>query len=445
MHSLGGFVGTMLGKTRHYTHRLGALFHYGLCCYNPVHEVRMMTENARHRARPQLRRAIVIVLSVMLSALSLGIVAPAQAAAPEKQEVGSYVCLWYTVRRGDTLSEIGAKYGVTVITLRRVNGLKTTRIYTGQKLCIPRNKPAPPNPPPPSGGGAWYAEYWNNTTQTGPAALVRNDAAINFNWGFGSPDLSRVQPDFFSARWTRNINFAQGGVYRFSFNVDDGVRLTINNQVVLDNFNFVGPQQPSVDVPVAAGLNRITVDYAEQQGLAYIQFSYNLVGPVPPPCQPGVNCPFPPDNAKFNNGPWTASYFANPDFAGAPSFVRTECCLRFDWRGGSPAPGIPGAFWTARFQQTRYFPAGVYQFVARVDDGVRIYLDGQLIMNEFRQQSTRTFTADANLGAGNHTIVVEYVQYGGTSDLSLYWDFLGDPNAPVRPISPAVLYFPGQP
>jgi hypothetical protein len=416
-----------------------------------------MSENANQSARPQLRRALVFAISVVLSVLSLGVgvPAPVQAAPPERQEVGAYVCLWYTVRWGDTLGKIGARYGVSVLTLRRVNGLKSTRIYAGQKLCIPRNKPAPPAPPPPPAGGPWYAEYWNNTSQSGPAALVRNDAAINFNWGYGSPDLSRIQPDYFSARWTRNVNFAQQGVYRFSFNVDDGVRLTIDNQVVLDAFTFVGPQQPSVDVPLSAGPHRITVDYAEQAGLAYIQFSFKLVAPCPvyggvgcppPPCQPAHSCPpFPPDPARFNNGPWHTEYFANPNFAGPPTFVRTECCLRFDWRGASPAPGIPGTFWTARFHQTRYFAAGVYQFVARVDDGIRIYLDGNLIMNEFREQSTRTFTANGNLGAGNHTLVIEYVQYGGTSDLSVYWDFLGDPNAPTRPMPAPIPYYPGYP
>jgi hypothetical protein len=295
-------------------------------------------------------------------------------------------------------------------------------------------QPKPPAPPPPA-GGPWYAEYWNNTNQSGPAALVRNDPAINFNWGYGSPDLSRIQPDYFSARWTRNMNFS-AGVWRFGVIVDDGVRITVDNQVIMDFFNNVGPIERTVDIPLTAGQHRVTVDYVEQTGLAYIQFNTARVGPLPPfPPSP----PFPPDNAKFNNGPWQTEYFANPYFQAPPFTVRTECCLRFDWRGGPPIPGMPGTFWTARFIQTRYFAPGVYQFVARVDDGIRIYINGNLIMNEFREQSTRTFTANANLGAGNYTIVVEYVQYGGNSDLSLYWDFLGDPNAPkVIPMAPIV-------
>lgn len=415
-----------------------------------------MSHIERHIARAKARHIIALVLSLVLGVLSLGIAAPVQAAAPESK-TDAYVCIWHKVRPGDTLNELAARYGTTALAIRRANGLKSTRIYSGTTLCIPRNvQPKPPVPPPPA-SGPWYGEYWNNTNQSGPAALVRNDAAINFDWGYGSPDLSRIQPDYFSARWTRNINFS-AGVWRFGVIVDDGVRITVDNQVIMDFFNHVGPQQRTVDIPLNAGAHRVTVDYVEQTGLAYIKFNTQLIGPPPPPCQPGYTCPPPPcqpgytcpppDNAKFNNGPWQTEYFANPYFQAPPFTVRTECCLRFDWRGAPPIPGMPGTFWTARFAQVRYFPQGVYQFVARVDDGIRIYVDGTLIMDQFREQSTRTFTSEVNFGAGNHTIVVEYVQYGGTSDLSLYWDFLGDPNAPaVRQMvaNPAAIpYFPGK-
>ncbi len=81
----------------------------------------------------------------------------------------------------------------------------------------------------------------------------------------------------------------------------------------------------------------------------------------------------------------------------------------------------------------------MYQFVARVDDGIRVYINGVLVMNEWREQSTRTFTSNVKLGSGNYTIVIEYAQFGGGSDLSLYWDFLGNPDAPVAPkVVPAV-------
>jgi hypothetical protein len=54
--------------------------------------------------------------------------------------------------------------------------------------------------------------------------------------------------------------------------------------------------------------------------------------------------------------------------------------------------------------------------------------------------------ANANLGAGNHSLIVEYVQYGGQSNLSLYWDFLGDPGGPrASALSSPPPFFPPLP
>jgi hypothetical protein len=86
-----------------------------------------------------------------------------------------------------------------------------------------------------SGGGCvanvpndrWRGEYYNNTTLTGSPAMARDDGPsfLNFDFGNGSPGWAcGLGVDFFSARWTRTINFA-AGTYRFYVTGDDGVRL----------------------------------------------------------------------------------------------------------------------------------------------------------------------------------------------------------------------------
>src|SRR5699024_6443216 len=45
---------------------------------------------------------------------------------------------WYRVRRGDTLSDIARAYNLSVVQLRRANGLGSNRIHIGQRLSIPR-------------------------------------------------------------------------------------------------------------------------------------------------------------------------------------------------------------------------------------------------------------------------------------------------------------------
>ena len=60
---------------------------------------------------------------------------------------------------------------------------------------------------------------------SGTPALVRNDAAINFTWGAGSPGTG-VPADGFSARWTAYAAFT-GGNYTFTLTADDGARTVI--------------------------------------------------------------------------------------------------------------------------------------------------------------------------------------------------------------------------
>ena len=75
----------------------------------------------------------------------------------------------------------------------------------------------------------WRGEYFNNPNLQGAPVLVRNDPSINFNWGAGSP-APNIPVDYFSARWTRSLMF-DGGMYRFSAQADDGVRVWLDSQL----------------------------------------------------------------------------------------------------------------------------------------------------------------------------------------------------------------------
>lgn len=99
---------------------------------------------------------------------------------------------------------------------------------------------------PSSGGGntgtGLTSEYFNfiNTPLCGTLALTRTDPLINFDWGLGSPGTG-VNADFFLARWTGQVEAPETGTYTLSVRTDDGVRLWVNNQLLIDKwFNQVG-------------------------------------------------------------------------------------------------------------------------------------------------------------------------------------------------------------
>jgi hypothetical protein len=123
---------------------------------------------------------------------------------------------------------------------------------------------------------------------------------------------------------------------------------------------------------------------------------------------------------------WVGSYYNNPQLIGQPTFSRIDPALIFNWGGYSPGPGLNGVLWSARWTTQQYFNAGLYRFNIIADDGVRVYIDGQPILDAWKDQ-TATYNINVQVVAGYHTITVEYYQGQGTAQLLLTYDFLGGP------------------
>ncbi len=182
--------------------------------------------------------------------------------------------IYHRVARGENLTRIAARYGVTVRQIQSWNRLPDpNRIYAGQVLVIysPRcGTGVTPRPTPTP--GSWLAQYYNNRDLAGPPVLERREANLNYNWGYGSP-APTVFADNFSARWTRTFNMA-GGTYRITARVDDGVRIYIDGVLVLDAWQVQAATTYTVDVIIAGGNRTFTVEFFEAEGLAEI--SVNL-------------------------------------------------------------------------------------------------------------------------------------------------------------------------
>lgn len=132
-----------------------------------------------------------------------------------------------------------------------------------------------------SGGGTtdptisdWRGEYYNNTWLGGSPIVVRNDYALSFDWGYGSP-AAGVAADNFSARWTRQAYFSTSGNYSFSVTVDDGVRVWVDNALVIDKWYAQSRTTHSGTVYLAAGNHDLRVEYFESGGVAVCMFNWS--------------------------------------------------------------------------------------------------------------------------------------------------------------------------
>ena len=130
-----------------------------------------------------------------------------------------------------------------------------------------------------AGGGVRGDYYhWNDPTFVGGGGnpgpgqafttfvLTRTDPQINFSWGNGSPDPA-VNADKFSARWTGEVEAAFTETYTFYASSDDGSRLWIDGQLLVDQWIDQGTTERSGTIDLVAGnMYSLVMEYYENGG-----------------------------------------------------------------------------------------------------------------------------------------------------------------------------------
>jgi uncharacterized protein YraI len=134
---------------------------------------------------------------------------------------------------------------------------------------------------------------------------------------------------------------------------------------------------------------------------------------------------------------WTAEYFGNPSLIGPPTVVLTEFSPSHNWGYNAPVTGVPADNFSVRWSTNTYVNAGVYQFIVRSDDGVRVSVDGFVYIDRFAPATGQTYTAQVNLAAGNHTFVVEYYDALQVAFLDYNFTPVGFVTPTVPPVSGA--------
>ncbi len=129
--------------------------------------------------------------------------------------------------------------------------------------------------------------------------------------------------------------------------------------------------------------------------------------------------------------PWRAEFFSNPSLAGSPSRVRYDRAINYDWKNDKPDDGVPFDHWSARWTGDFLFDQGEYLFKAYVDDGVRLWVNGQLVIDEWRDQVATLFEKRINLSAGTHSVRVEYYDNIGNAVAMVWWERMTPPTTNV--------------
>jgi hypothetical protein len=208
----------------------------------------------------------------------------------------------------------------------------------------------------------WLGAYYNNEKASGSPATTRRDGAIDFDWGNGAPARG-VNADNFSARWQRSFVGTNGGVYRFRAVTDDGIRIKLDGKVILNEFTE-GPKDKSVDIGLTPRDHQVQVDYFDKNGTArarvWVERTHDPVFPD-----------------------WRAEYYNNATLAGDAILVRNEQSPRLNWGTRGPDSVFNPQNFSVRLQKTEDFENGEYEFSVRADDGVRLWVDDDLLIDRW--------------------------------------------------------------
>ncbi len=142
--------------------------------------------------------------------------------------------------------------------------------------------------------------------------------------------------------------------------------------------------------------------------------------PAPTPTPAPVFAELPPGN---NN--WGAAYWSNMGLGGAPAYAAFEPTdnypLNRNWGTGAPAPGLPVDNFSARWRSNFQFASGNMVFRARADDGVRVWLDGHIVINAWSDGPKDISNTFRNVGAGMHLVAVEFYENTGNASIQVSW------------------------
>jgi hypothetical protein len=269
----------------------------------------------------------------------------------------------------------------------------------------------------------WFGTFWANEEMTGNPVATTSTGVIDYDWGSGSP-AAGVPSNHWSAQWTAYVEF-EPGTYRFHTENDDGVRVFLGSKHIITDWHEGAARTNEATVSLLGGTYSMAVDFFDVGGRALLRLGWQRLGPPRAgagdvtiiPAQPA------PPSPTLPQSNWLADYWNNTDLSGPPVLTRHEAAVDDDWGTGSPLPGtIDSDYFSARWSRAIYFAEGSYRFTSESDDGIRVSVGGNTIIDDWNVQPLSRNTADVDLAAGAYAVVVEYFEKTGDALARFNWE-----------------------
>lgn len=199
----------------------------------------------------------------------------------------------------------------------------------------------------------------------------------------------------------------------------------------------IGPEADAVKLGGYSGFGTKTVSLLEgikNKVSTGVKVTYEKGCDVGFASLPSIPAEFlvPPD-AKPGEQGLRGEYFKNKDLQGNPNLVRIDKGINFEWAMGSPNPGIQpdhfSARWTGKLMPKE---SGTYNLGFSSDDGVRLFVDGKLLVDSWFDRGATLDVVTVKLEAGRqYDLRIEYYENEGWAYASFVWDV-------KRPVDPGI-------
>lgn len=331
--------------------------------------------------------------------------------------------------------------GIVVASSNATETIALTNVLSAEFLTPESGQPGGAG----SGNGL-LGFYFANTNQSG-APFVRLDESIQFHWpaGEAAPGISAAN---FSVVWSGEVEAPVTGEFRFTIAADDTATLHMADKVVASiAHSRAGGEATSAPVMLEAGKRvPLKLVLANASGAARAQLLWSGPGITKrfvPRSRLYAKSLLPGRTAEVSGTTGLAgTYYARADFSGA-SHTRIDPTVNFAWTDRDPAPGFGRTNLAVRWTgQVKVDHSEEYSFYVTADERVRLWIDGQPLVNRADQSWLSENRGSLPLVAGErYDVRLECTSTSGDAVAKLWWSS----GSTAKTNIPATHLFPSTP
>ena len=276
-------------------------------------------------------------------------------------------------------------------------------------------------------GTGLVGQYFDNPDLT-VLRVTRTDPTVSFVWPAGTSPHPSIAAGSYSVRWAGQVQARYTGFTTLYLVSEDGARLFVNDALAIDNWTSHTRTEDVATLATTAGQTyNLRIEYFEQSAGGQVQLSWGgacqskEIVPATQlyPAYAGMVCT---DPVVGTGRGLRGDYYDNADFTNLVATHAAEA-VNFDWGLSAPDPSVGADTFSVRWTGkllARY--TGGTTFRTWSDDGLRLWIDGQLIINNWTDHEAAEDAGVASLVAGQfHDVKLEFHENLENALIKLLW------------------------